>query len=146
MIGTIKTRREGLGRRFGREIDGHEDCIFVMVVSVPDGPVLIGIKPRTYFDHRCGKFSIAYPDRDAVHRPLHAFVDATMAPVQISGQGLLTNIIVSASCNPFILGIRIKGSLDLKGGIGAAGTAPGGQAVVSVKWGAGAGGRLRWGG
>ena len=109
MIGTIKTRREGLGPRFGREIDGHEDCIFVMVVSVPDGLVLIGIKPRTYFDHRCGKFSIAYPDRHAVHSPLHAFVEATTAALQILGQGLLTNI---------------KGSLDLKGGISAAGAAP----------------------
>jgi len=108
-MGAIKTRREGLGRRFGGKIDGHEDRIFVMVVSVPYGLVLIGIKPRTYFDHRCGKFSIAYPDRDAVHSPLHAFVEATMAPTQISGQGLLTNIIVGASCNPFILGIRIKG-------------------------------------
>ena len=110
MIGAVKTRREGLGPRFGREIDGHEDCIFVMVVSVPDGLVLIGIKPRTYFDHRCGKFSIAYPDRDAVHSSLHAFVEATMAALQILGQGLLTNI---------------KGSLDLKaGGISAAGAAP----------------------
>ena len=114
LIGAIKTRREGLSRRFGREIDGHEDRIFVMVVSVPYGLVLIGIKPRTYFDHRCGKFSIAYPDRDAVHSPLHGFVDATMAPTQISGQGLLTKIIVGASRNPFILGMRIKGSLDLK--------------------------------
>jgi hypothetical protein len=109
VIGTIKTRREGLGLRFGREINGHEDCIFVMVVFVPDGLVLIGVKPRTYFDHRCGKFSIAYPDRDAVHSPLHAFVEATMAALQLSGQGLLTNI---------------KGSLDLKGGISAAGAAP----------------------
>jgi hypothetical protein len=50
----IKTRREGLSRRFGREIDGHEDRIFVMVVSVPYRLVVIGIKPRTYFDHRCG--------------------------------------------------------------------------------------------
>jgi hypothetical protein len=127
VVGAIKTRREGLGLHFGREIDGHEDCIFVMVVSVPDGLVLIGINPRTYFDHRCGKFSIAYPDRDAVHSPLHAFVEATMAPTQISGQGLLTNSIVGASCNPFILGIRIKGSLDLKGGIGAAGAARSGS-------------------
>jgi hypothetical protein len=127
LIGAIKTRREGLSRRFGREIDGHEDRIFVMVVSVPYRLVLIGIKPRTYFDHRCGKFSIAYPDRDAVHSPLRAFVDATMAPLQISGQELLTNIIVGASCNPFILGIRIKGSPDLKGGIGAADAVPKGR-------------------
>ena len=106
MIGTIKTRREGLGRRFGGKIDGHEDRIFVMVVSVPYGLVLIGIKPRTYFDHRCGKFSIAYPDRDTIHSHLRVFADATMAPVQSSGQRLLTNIIVDASCNPFILGMR----------------------------------------
>jgi hypothetical protein len=127
VIGAIKTRREGLSRRFGGKIDGHEDRIFVMVVSVPYGLVLIGIKPRTYFDHRCGKFSIAYLDRDAVHSPLHAFVDATMAPPQISGQALLTNIIVGASCNPFMLEMRIKGSLDLKGGIGAADAAPRGK-------------------
>ena len=132
-MGAIKTRREGLGLRFGREIDGHEDRIFVMVVSVPYRLVVIGIKPRTYFDHRCGKFSIAYPDRDAVHSPLHAFVEATMAPSQISGQGLLTNIIVGASCNPFILGIRVKGRLDLQGGIGAADAAPRGK-PLSVKW------------
>ena len=105
-MGALKTRREGLGLRFGREIDGHEDRIFVMVVSVPYG---LGIKPRTYFDHRCGKFSIAYPDRDAVHSPLHAFVEATMAARQLSGQRLLT---------------KIKGSLDLKCGISAAGAAP----------------------
>jgi hypothetical protein len=35
-------------------------------------------------------------------------------PKQISGQELLTKIIVGASFNPFILGMRIKGSLDLK--------------------------------
>jgi hypothetical protein len=92
VIGAIKTRREGLGLRFGREIDGHEDCILVMVVSVPDGLVLIGIKPRTNFDHRRGKFSIAYPDRDAVHSHLQALVEATIAALQILGQGLLTNI------------------------------------------------------
>jgi hypothetical protein len=40
VIGAIKTRREGLSRRFGREIDGHEDRIFVMVVSVPHGLAL----------------------------------------------------------------------------------------------------------
>ena len=130
-MGAIKTRREGLGRRFGGKIDGHEDRIFVMVVSVPYGLVLIGIKPRTYFDHRCGKFSIAYPDRDTVHSPLHVFVDATMAPRQISGQELLTKIIGDASFNP-ILGMRIKGSLDLEGGIGCGAK---GRAVVSVKWG-----------
>src|SRR6516162_9212776 len=106
LIGAIKTRREGLSRRFGREIDGHEDRIFVMVVSVPYRLVVIGIKPRTYFDHRCGKFSIAYPDRDTIHSHLRVFADATMAPVQSSGQRLLTNIIVDASCNPFILGMR----------------------------------------
>jgi hypothetical protein len=71
VIGAIKTRREGLSRCLGGKIDGHEDRIFVMVVSVPYGLVLIGIKPRTYFDHRSGKFSIAYPDRDTVHSPLH---------------------------------------------------------------------------
>lgn len=117
MIGAIKTLRESLSRRFGREIDGHEDRIFVMVVSVPYGLEIIGIKPRTYFDRRCGKLSIAYPDRDAVHSPLHAFVEATMALVQILGQGLLTNI---------------KGSLDLKGGIGAAGVAPRGKGEAVV--------------
>ena len=131
-MGSIKARCEGLSCCLGREIDGHEDRIFVMVVSVPHGLVLIGIKPRTYFDHLCGKFSIAYPDRDTVHSPLHVFVDATMAPTQISGQGLLTKIIVGASRNPFILGMRIKGSLDLEGGIGCGAK---GRAVVSVKWG-----------
>jgi hypothetical protein len=123
VIGTIKTRRERLSRCFGKEIDGHEDRIFVMVVSVPYGLVLIGIKPGTYFDHRCEKFSIAYPDRDTVHSPLHVFVDATMAPRQISGQELLTKIIGDASFNP-ILGMRIKGSLDLKGGIGCGAKGP----------------------
>ena len=53
-------------------------------------------------------------------------------PKQISGQELLTKIIVGASFNPFILGMRIKGSLDLEGGIGCGAK---GRAVVSVKWG-----------
>ena len=70
MIRAIKARREGLSRRFGREIDGHEDRIFVMVVSVPYGLVAIGIKPLTYFGHHCGKLSSAYSDPDAVHSPL----------------------------------------------------------------------------
>ena len=68
-MGAIKTRREGLSRRFSGKIDGHEDRIFVMVVSVPYGLVAIGIKPLTYFGHRCEKLSSAYPDCDAVHSP-----------------------------------------------------------------------------
>jgi hypothetical protein len=77
VIHAIKARREGLSRRFGREINGHEDRSFVMIVSVPYGLVAIGIKPLTYFGHHCGKLSIVYPDPDTVHSPLHAFVDAT---------------------------------------------------------------------
>ena len=110
-MGAIKTRREGLGLRFGREIDGHEDRIFVMVVSVPYRLVVIGIKPRTYFDHRCGKFSIAYPDRDAVHSPLHAFVEATMVVLQLSGQELLTKLKeVSTSRAVSVPRVRRQGS------------------------------------
>ena len=56
-----------------------------------------------------------------------------MAPRQISGQGLLTKIIVGASFNPFILGMRI--TRKSQGRICAAGAACGGRAVVSVKWG-----------
>src|SRR6516162_3941458 len=101
-MGAIKTRREGLSRRFGGKIDGHEDRIFVMVVSVPHGLVLIGIKPRTYFDHRCGKFSIAYPDRDTVHSPLHVFVDATMAPTQNFGPRIINRDYCRCLLQPFL--------------------------------------------
>src|SRR5215469_3303814 len=131
-MGAIKTRREGLSRRFGGKIDGHEDRISVMIVSVPYGLVLIGIKPRTYFDHRCGKFSIAYPDRDTVHSPPHVFVDATMASPQISGQGLLTKIIVVPLATPLYLGCVLK---EVSTSRAVSDTAPKGQAVVSVKWG-----------
>jgi hypothetical protein len=40
-----------------------------MIVFVPCGLVPIGIKPFTYYDHRSGKLSGAYPDRDAAHDP-----------------------------------------------------------------------------
>jgi hypothetical protein len=104
VIRAIKARRERLSRRFGREIDGHEDRIVVMVVSVPYGLVAIGIKPLTYLGHHCGKLSTAYPDPDAVHSPLcmHLSIQPGVL-LQILGQELLTNISATASA-AFIVG------------------------------------------
>jgi len=70
LIDTVKTHRKCLRRRFRREVNGHKDSIFVVVVFVPGGLVPIGIKPFSYGRHRAEKLSAAYPDRDAAHDPL----------------------------------------------------------------------------
>jgi hypothetical protein len=70
LIDTVKAHRKRLRRHRRREINGHKDHIFLMIVLVPRGLVPIGIKPFTYCGHRSRKLSGAYPDRDAAHSNL----------------------------------------------------------------------------
>jgi len=65
----VETHCKLVRRQFRREVNGHKDSIFVMIVFVPCGLVPIGIEPFTYRDHRRRKLDSAYPDRDAAHRP-----------------------------------------------------------------------------
>jgi hypothetical protein len=67
---TIKAHSKRIRGHSCREINGHKDSIFIVVVFVPCGLVPIGIKPFRYGRHRAGKLSGAYADRDAAHDPL----------------------------------------------------------------------------
>jgi hypothetical protein len=60
MTDSVKARRKRLGRHSRREVNGHEDSIFVMIVFVPCGLVPIGIKPFTHLGHRRRKFRGAH--------------------------------------------------------------------------------------
>jgi hypothetical protein len=63
LIDTVKAHCERLRRHFRREVKGHEDSIFVMIVFVPRRLVPVGPKPFAYCGHRSRKLSGAYPDR-----------------------------------------------------------------------------------
>jgi len=52
---TVKARRKRLGSHFRREVNRHENSIFVLIVFVPCGFVPIGIKPFTHRRHRSRK-------------------------------------------------------------------------------------------
>src|SRR5271155_3925240 len=67
LIDTVKAHRERLRWHFRREVKGHKDSIFVMIVFVPRRLVPVGPKPFAYCGHRSRKLSGAYPDRDATH-------------------------------------------------------------------------------
>jgi hypothetical protein len=54
---TVKAPRKRLGSQFRREVNRHEDRMFVMIVLVPCGLVSIGIKPFTDRQHRSRKLS-----------------------------------------------------------------------------------------
>ena len=64
LIDTVKAHRERLRRHFRREVKGHKDRIFVMIVFVPRRLVRIDLKPFANCGHRSRKLSGAYPDRD----------------------------------------------------------------------------------
>jgi hypothetical protein len=74
----IKARRERLSAHFARKINGHENCIFVVIVSIPCGLVPIGIKPFADRRHTGRKLRGGQPDGNAVHQPLpKRFCDAS---------------------------------------------------------------------
>ena len=72
-MNTAEAHRKRVGHHRCREINGHEDSIFAMVVFVPCGLVAADIKPFRYGRHRARKLSGGYPDRDAAH-PFHLVV------------------------------------------------------------------------
>ena len=79
MIDTVKSLRKCLRRHFQWEVNGHKDGIFVVIVSVPGRLVSIGIKPSTDFDQPRRKFTRAYPDCDAAHRPLNCVPEGSQS-------------------------------------------------------------------
>jgi len=76
----VKAHRKRLRCHFRREVNGHKDSIFVMIIFVPCGFMPIGIKPFTYCDHCGRKLSGAYPDRDAAHNPPRQAFPAAFSP------------------------------------------------------------------
>jgi len=67
VIDTVKAHRKRLRRHFRREINGHDDIIFVMFVFVSCGLAPIGIEPFTDRRHGSRELAAEQPDRHAAH-------------------------------------------------------------------------------
>src|SRR6516225_2956428 len=81
---TVKPHSKCVRLHNRREINGHKDGIFVVIVFVPRWLIPIGIKPLTYGGHRSRKLSSAYPNRDAAHDPSPGrFADVNILSLQI---------------------------------------------------------------
>jgi hypothetical protein len=83
-MGAVKAHSKRVRLHNRREINGHKDGIFVVIVFVPRWLIPIGIKPLTYGGHRSRKLSSAYPNRDAAHDPSPGrFADVNILSLQI---------------------------------------------------------------
>jgi len=80
---TLKAHSKSVRLHNRREINGHKNGIFVVVIFVPRWLIPIGIKPLTYGGHRKRKLSGAYPNRDATHALTGRFADVNIPLLQI---------------------------------------------------------------